>query len=79
MGFLIVDPEQQLLKMFRILLMNIILKFIMLRQPKTAMDDIGLKIVANIVMVGAITKITEVISKKMQLLNQLKVECSCRN
>ena len=28
-----------------------------------AMDDIGLKIVANIVMVGAITKITEVISK----------------
>ena len=27
------------------------------------MDDIGLKIVANIVMVGAITKITEVISK----------------
>ena len=30
---------------------------------KTAMDDIGLKIVANIVMVGAITKITEVISK----------------
>ena len=30
---------------------------------KTAMDDIGLKIVANIVMVGAITKITGVISK----------------
>ena len=28
-----------------------------------AMDDIGLKIVANIVMVGAITKITGVISK----------------
>ncbi len=42
--------------------MNIILKFIMLA-TKTAMDDIGLKIVANIVMVGAITKITEVISK----------------
>ena len=31
---------------------------------KTAMQDIGLKIVANIVMVGAITKITEVISKE---------------
>ncbi|MBQ2635560.1 MAG: 2-oxoacid:ferredoxin oxidoreductase subunit gamma [Methanobrevibacter sp.] len=31
---------------------------------KTAMEDIGLKIVANIVMVGAITKITEVISKE---------------
>ena len=31
---------------------------------KTANDDIGLKIVANIVMVGAITKITEVISKE---------------
>ena len=30
---------------------------------KTAMDDIGLKIVANIVMVGAIAKITGVISK----------------
>lgn len=30
---------------------------------KTAVDDIGLKIVANIVMVGAITKITEIISK----------------
>ncbi len=31
---------------------------------KTATDEIGLKIVANIVMVGAITKITEVISKE---------------
>ena len=31
---------------------------------KTANDDIGLKIVANIVIVGAITKITEVISKE---------------
>ena len=31
---------------------------------KTAMEDIGLKIVANIVMVGAITKITKVISKQ---------------
>ena len=30
---------------------------------KTASDEIGLKIVANIVMVGAITKITKVISK----------------
>ena len=30
---------------------------------KTATDEIGLKIVANIVMVGAITKITKVISK----------------
>ena len=30
----------------------------------TAINDIGLKIVANIVMVGAITKITEVISKE---------------
>ena len=30
---------------------------------KTATDEIGLKIVANIVMVGAITKITGVISK----------------
>lgn len=33
-GILIVVLEQQLSKMFRILLMNIILKFIMLRQPK---------------------------------------------
>ena len=31
---------------------------------KIAMEEIGLKIVANIVMVGAITKITEVISKE---------------
>lgn len=31
---------------------------------KTAMEDIGLKIVANIVMVGAIIKITGVISKE---------------
>ena len=31
---------------------------------KTAMEDIGLKIVANIVMVGVITKITGVISKE---------------
>ncbi len=31
---------------------------------KTAMEEIGLKIVANIVMVGAITKITGVISKE---------------
>ena len=31
---------------------------------QTAMNDIGLKIVANIVMVGAITKITGVISKE---------------
>ena len=31
---------------------------------KTATDEIGLKIVANIVMVGAITKITGVISKQ---------------
>ena len=30
---------------------------------KTAMEDIGLKIVANIVMVGVITKITKIISK----------------
>ncbi len=30
----------------------------------TAIKDIGLKIVANIVMVGAITKITEVVSKQ---------------
>ena len=35
-----------------------------LRLLKTATDEIGLKIVANIVMVGAITKITEVISKE---------------
>ena len=40
---------------------------------KTAMDDIGLKIVANIVMVGAITKITGVISKDAAILNQLKL------
>lgn len=32
------------------------------RVTKTAMNDIGLKIVANIVMVGAISKITSVIS-----------------
>ncbi|MEE3490642.1 MAG: 2-oxoacid:ferredoxin oxidoreductase subunit gamma [Methanobrevibacter sp.] len=31
---------------------------------QTAMEDIGLKIVANIVMVGVITKITKVISKE---------------
>ncbi|WP_296805209.1 2-oxoacid:ferredoxin oxidoreductase subunit gamma [uncultured Methanobrevibacter sp.] len=31
---------------------------------KTAMEDIGLKIVANIVMVGVITKITKIISKE---------------
>ena len=31
---------------------------------QTATDEIGLKIVANIVMVGAITKITKVISKE---------------
>ena len=31
---------------------------------ETAVNDIGLKIVANIVMVGAITKITEIISKE---------------
>ena len=31
---------------------------------KTATDEIGLKIVANIVMVGAITEITKVISKE---------------
>ena len=34
------------------------------RRFKTAIDEIGLKIVANIVMVGAITKITKVISKE---------------
>ena len=31
---------------------------------QTAMEDIGIKIVANIVMVGVITKITKVISKE---------------
>lgn len=31
---------------------------------QTAVDDIGLKIVANIVMVGAIVKVTKVISKE---------------
>lgn len=31
---------------------------------KTAVDDIGLKIVANIVMIGSIVKITNVISKE---------------
>lgn len=38
---------------------------------KTAVDDIGLKIVANIVMVGAITKVTGIISKEaaMEAIN----------
>jgi 2-oxoglutarate ferredoxin oxidoreductase subunit gamma len=63
-GTLIIDPDfvheedvEDFLKKHKI-------KVYYARVTKTAEFDIGLKIVANIVMVGAITKITKIISRE---------------
>lgn len=61
-GTLIVDPGTTDVEDVREYIDTHNIKVYEAPATKTAVDDIGLKIVANIVMVGAITKITEIIS-----------------
>ena len=63
-GTLIVDPGTTDIEGVRDFIQEHKIKVYEAPATQTAMEDIGLKIVANIVMVGAITKITEVISKE---------------
>ena len=63
-GILIVDPTTTDVNDVKEFIDNRNIKVYEAPATKTAIDENGLKIVANIVMVGAITKITEVISKK---------------
>ena len=62
-GTLIVDPGTTDIEDVREFIDEHNIKVYEAPATKTATDEIGLKIVANIVMVGAITKITGVISK----------------
>ncbi len=62
-GTLIVDPGTTDVEDVREFIEGHNIKVHEAPATKTATDEIGLKIVANIVMVGAITKITNVISK----------------
>ena len=63
-GTLIVDPGTTDLENVKDFVEEHNIKVYEAPATKTAMEDIGIKIVANIVMVGAITKITKVISKE---------------
>ena len=63
-GILIVDPGTTDLENVKDFVEEHNIKVYEAPATKTAMEDIGIKIVANIVMVGAITKITKVISKE---------------
>ena len=63
-GTLIVDPGTTDIEDVREFIDEHNIKVYEAPATKTATDEIGLKIVANIVMVGATTKITEVISKE---------------
>ena len=63
-GTLIVDTSTTDLEIVRDFVEEHNIKVYEAPATKIAMEEIGLKIVANIVMVGAITKITEVISKE---------------
>ena len=63
-GTLIVDPGTTDVEDVRDFIDQHNIKVYEAPATKTASDEIGLKIVANIVMVGAITKITKVISKE---------------
>ena len=62
-GTLIVDPGTTDIEDVRQFIDQHNIKVYNAPATKTANDEIGLKIVANIVMVGAITKITGIISK----------------
>ena len=62
-GTLIVDPDTTDVEDVRDFIDQHNIKVYEAPATKTANDEIGLKIVANIVMVGAITKITGVISQ----------------
>ena len=62
-GTLIVDPGTTDIEDVRDFIDQHNIKVFNATATKTANDEIGLKIVANIVMVGAITKITGVISE----------------
>ncbi|MBQ2665336.1 2-oxoacid:ferredoxin oxidoreductase subunit gamma [Methanobrevibacter sp.] len=63
-GTLIVDPGTTDVDEVRDFIDEHNIKVYEAPATQTAMEDIGLKIVANIVMVGAITKISKVISKE---------------
>ena len=63
-GILIVDPGTTDVEDVRDFIEEHNIEVYEAPATKTATDEIGLKIVANIVMVGAITKITKVISKE---------------
>ena len=63
-GILIVDPGTTKLEDVSDFIEQHNIKVYEAPATRTAIDEIGLKIVANIVMVGAITKITKVISKE---------------
>ena len=63
-GTLIVDPGTTFVEDVQDYIDEHSIKVYEAPATQTAVDEIGLKIVANIVMVGAITKITGVISKE---------------
>ena len=63
-GTLIIDPGTTDIEDVREFIDEHNIKVYEAPATKTAIEEINLKIVANIVMVGAITKITEVISKE---------------
>ncbi len=62
-GTLIIDPGTTDIEDVRDFVNQHNIKVFNAPATKTANDEIGLKIVANIVMVGAITKITKIISQ----------------
>ena len=77
-GTLIVDPGTTDVEDVRDFIDQHNIKVYEAPATKTANDEIGLKIVANIVMVGAITKITEVISKEAAMKAAFLLICPSR-
>lgn len=63
-GTLIVDPDMIIEEEFMSFVTEHNIKYYKAPVTKTAEVEIGLKIVANIVMIGAITRFTDVISKE---------------
>ncbi len=63
-GILIVDPDMISEKEVIPFVQKHNIQFYKAAATRTAVDEIGLKMVANIVMVGAITKITKVVTEQ---------------
>lgn len=61
-GILIIDPDMIVEDEIKDFVEEHKIKLYRARATKTATDDVGLRVVANIVMVGAIVKVTEIVS-----------------